>query len=130
MARTACAQGNQDKPSRKSKPSKRKNTGGKQIPQGIVNFRNKQRLQAPPERELEVRQGVPEALKKRNAAQRETQAQQATKRPTTGGKKPPGEKRREIQAWGGCLEEDHEESEKYRATHPQAPVLKTGQRAL
>jgi hypothetical protein len=41
-----------------------------------------------------VRQGVPEALKKRNAVQQEAQAQQATKRPTTGEKKPPGEKPR------------------------------------
>jgi hypothetical protein len=86
MARTAGAQGTQDKPSRKSKPSQRKDTGGKHIPQGILNYRKKQALP--------VRVGVPEALKKRNAAQREAQAQQATKRPTTGGKKPPGEKRR------------------------------------
>jgi hypothetical protein len=86
MAKTAGAQGTLDKPSRKSKPRQRKNTGEKHIPQGIVNFREKQALP--------VRQGVPEALKKQNAAQREAQAQQATKRPTTGEKKPPGEKPR------------------------------------
>jgi hypothetical protein len=94
MARTAGAEEKaHDKPSRKSKPNKRKDHGEKQIPQGIVNFRNKHRLQAAPEGELEVRQGVSEALRKRNAAQREAQAQQATKRPTTGEKKPPTEKR-------------------------------------
>jgi hypothetical protein len=97
MARTAGAQGMQDKPSRKSKPSQRKDTGGKHIPQGIVNFRKKQALP--------VRQGVPEALKKRNAAQREAQAQQATKRPTTGGKKPPGEKRRRYRPGVAALKE-------------------------
>jgi hypothetical protein len=102
MARIAGAQGKQDKPSRKSKPSQRKDTGGKHIPQGIANFRNKQAL---PQRELEVRQGVPEALKKRNAAQREAEAQQATKRPTTGGKKPPGEKRRRYRPGVAALKE-------------------------
>jgi hypothetical protein len=123
MARTAGAQGTLDKPSRKSKPRQRKNTGGKHIPQGIVNFREEQ---APP-----VRQGVPEALKKRNAAQREAQAQQAAKRPTTGEKEAAGQEALEkIQAWGGCLEGDQEVTEKYRASHPQAPIFKTGQRVL
>jgi hypothetical protein len=97
MARTAGAQGTQDKPSRKSKPSQRKDTGGKHTPQGIVNFRKKYALP--------VRQGVAEALKKRNAAQREAQAQQATKRPTTGGKKPPGEKRRRYRPGVAALKE-------------------------
>jgi hypothetical protein len=97
MARTAGAQGTQNKPSRKSKPSQRKDTGGKHIPQGIVNFRKKQALP--------VRQGVPEALKKRNATQREAHAQQATKRPTTEGKKPPGEKRRRYRPGVAALKE-------------------------
>jgi hypothetical protein len=97
MARTAGAQGTQDKPSRESKPSQRKDTGGKHIAQGIVNFRKKQALP--------VRQGVPQALKKRNAAQREAHAQQATKRPTTGGKKPPGEKRRRYRPGVAALKE-------------------------
>jgi hypothetical protein len=97
LARTAGAQGTQDKPSRKSKPSQRKDTGGKHIPQGILNYRKKQALP--------VREGVPEALKKRNAAQREAQAQQATKRPTTGGKKPPGERRRRYRPRVAALKE-------------------------
>jgi hypothetical protein len=94
MARTTGAEGKQDKPSKKSKPNKRKDHVEKQIPQGIVNFCNKHKLQAAPEGELQVRQGVFEALRKRNAAQQGAQAQQATKRPTTGGKKPPTEQRK------------------------------------
>jgi hypothetical protein len=89
MARTAGAKGKQNKPSRKSKPNKRKDHGKKQIPRGIVNFRNKHILHAAPEGELPTGQRVPKALRKRNAAQREAQAQQATKRPTTKEKKPP-----------------------------------------
>jgi hypothetical protein len=65
MARTAGAQGTQDKPSRKSKPSQRKDTGGKHIPQGIINFREKQAL---PQRELEVRQN-----RRKEAARREAE---------------------------------------------------------